>query len=212
MEREVERRSPVLLPGKIVDTTVRDHWTVVLSYADEGLGPWLVDLSHGRRWDFQGLSLAEAIPTGWPKLPDAPGGVVLSTGGLVGRIGPRQALLWTFGDESTIQPKVSVATEVTEGTLCIALLGRDIFRIAEKLTRLDLTAPCRRTPFLLLGPFAHITCQIVVSSHDPERGAFLVSCARGFGHDMVHALLSAGKEYGMRPAGEKRFMDFFQLH
>ena len=42
---KMERRSPVHLPGKPEKTKMRDHWPVILEYADEGPGPWIVDLS-----------------------------------------------------------------------------------------------------------------------------------------------------------------------
>ena len=201
----VERRSPVHLPGKLETTESRDGWPVVLAYADEGPGPWVVDLSHLRRWDIQGAALAAAAPKGLA-LPAAPGGVAHAGELLVGRTGMRQAFLWAFcGKPPAMGP---ACTETTEGSACIALLGRDVLRITEKLTSLDLGNPAFRAPFLLMGPFAHITCQIVVLQNDPAATAALVACSRGFGHDLVHAVLQAGEEFGLRPAGESRFEAF----
>ena len=202
-----ERRPPVHLPGKPWKTKTRDGYPVVAAYADEGPGPWIADLSNCARWDIQGLDLNAAVPSG-VSVPGAPGRVALHARGLIGCSGQRQAFLWLFDDQA-VAVDATRCTDVTEGTLCLALLGRDVFHITEKLTSLDLAGPSRSAPFLLLGPFAHITCQIVVLSSDPQRGAVLVSCSRGFAHDMVHALLSAGEEYGMRPAGENRFKEFF---
>ena len=200
-----ERRSPVHLPGKPEKTESRDSWPVVLAYADEGPGPWVVDLSHLRRWDIQGAALAAAAPKGAP-LPAAPGGVAHAGEILVGRTGMRQAFLWAFGDKP---PAIGPAcTETTEGSACIALLGRDVLRITEKLTSLDLGDPAAAVPFLKLGPFAHVTCQIVVLGNDPQSSAVLVACSRGFGHDLVHAVLQAGGEFGLPPASESRFEAF----
>ncbi len=201
----IERRSPVHLPGKPEKTESRDGWPVVLAYADEGPGPWVVDLSHLRRWDIQGAALETAAPKGVP-LPAAPGGVAHAGEILVGRTGMRQAFLWAFGDKP---PAIGPAcTETTEGSACIALLGRDVLRITEKLTSLDLGDPAAAVPFLKLGPFAHVTCQIVVLGNGPHSAAVLVACSRGFGHDLVHAVLQAGEEFGLRPAGESRFEAF----
>jgi hypothetical protein len=201
----IERRSPVHLPGKPEKTESRDGWPVVLAYAEEGPGPWVVDLSHIRRWDIQGAELAAAAPKGLP-LPAAPGGVAQAGGALVGRTGMRQAFLWTSGGKP---PAMGPAcTETTEGSACIALLGRDVLRITEKLTSLDLGNPASGPPFLLLGPFAHITCQIVVLQNEPAAAAVLVACSRGFGHDLVHAVLQAGEEFGLRPAGWNRLETF----
>jgi len=203
----MERQSPVLLPGKAEKTKVRDHWPVVLEYADEGPGPWIVDLSHCRRWDIQGRDL-DAAAAGLP-LPDAPGGVLLLHKMLTGRTGQRQALLWVF-DDKPAPPAGAGWTEVTEGTLCLALLGRDVFQITEKLTSLDLGEPKRSAPFLRPGPFGHVTCQMVVLGKDPRNAAVLIAGARGFAHDLVHAVLAAGEEFGLRPAGESRFLEKFK--
>lgn len=201
----IERRSPIHLPGKPVGTETRDGWTVVLEYADEGEGPWVVDLSHSPRWDIQGSDLEAAAPKG-AAVPGAPGGVACAAGCLVGRTGMRQAFLWAFNGKP---PTMGAGcTETTEGTACIALIGRDVLKIVEKLTSLDLGNPSFKAPFLKLGPFAHLTGQVVVLSTNPQAGAVLVACSRGFGHDLAHAMLQAGEEFGLRPAGESRVKTF----
>jgi hypothetical protein len=205
---KVERQSPVHLPGKPEKTKIQEHWPVVLEYADEGPGPWIVDLSHCARWDIQSRALGAAVGSGI-SLPDAPGGVTLLGKVLTGRAGQRQAFLWLFDDKAAA-PSGTGCTEITEGTLCFALLGRDVFKIAEKLTNLDLNDPKRQEPFLLLGPFSHITCQIVVLKKRPTDAVVLVACSRGFGHDMLHAVLAAGEEFGLRPAGKNRFLEKLQ--
>jgi hypothetical protein len=204
----MERRSPVHLPGKPEKTKIRDHWPVILEYADEGPGPWIVDLSHCARWDIQGRELGEALPSA-VSLPESPGSVVLHAKGLTGRTGQRQAFLWLFDDKAAA-PSGTGCTEVTEGTLCLALLGRDVLQITEKLTSLDLADPKANAPFMLLGPFSHITCQIVVLKNAPSAAAVLIACSRGYSHDMVHAVLSAGEEFGLRPAGENRFLEILK--
>ena len=203
--RTMTRRSPVHLPGRPEQAETRDGWTVVLRYADEGEGPWVVDLSHCRRWDIQGAELEAAAPKGIV-LPPAPGAVEITASGIVGRTGMRQAFLWSFGEGV---PAVGPGcTETTESAACLALLGRDVLQITEKLTSLDLGNPAFKAPFLRLGPFAHVSGQVVVLSSDPVAAAVLVACSRGFGHDLVHTVLHAGEEFGLRPAGESRFKTF----
>jgi len=203
----MERQSPVHLQGKPEKTKLRDHWPVVLKYADESPGPWIVDLSHCRRWDIQGRHLDAAAPG--LSLPVAPGGVMLASKVLTGRTGQRQALLWAFDDKAD-PPAGAGWTDVTEGTFCLALLGRDVFKITEKLASLDLADPKRSAPFLLLGPFSHVTCQIAVLGKDPKNAVVLVAGSRGFAYGTVHAVLAAGEEYGLRPAGESRFLEKFK--
>ena len=196
------RRSPIHLPGKPERTENRDGWPIVLAYADEGDGPWVVDLSHCPRWDIQGAALETAAPKGLP-LPAGPGAVAVAGAGLVGRTGMRQAFLWGFGNA---RPAMGPGcTETTEASACLALLGRDVLQIVEKLSSLDLGDPNLKAPFLKLGPFAHVTGQLVVLSNDSPASAVLVACSRGFGHDLAHAVLQAGEEFGLRPAGENRF-------
>lgn len=205
---KMERRSPVYLPGKPEKTQTRSNWSVVSEYADEGAGPWIVDLSHCPRWDIQGRDLGKVLPPEFT-LPDFPGSVLVHAKGLTGRTGRSQAFLWLFDDKAPV-PTGAGCTEITDGALCLALLGSAVFQLTEKLTNLDLGDPKRKAPCLLLGPFSHVTCQIVVLKNDPADAAVLVACSRGFAHDMVQAVLKAGEEFGLRPAGERRFMKQLQ--
>jgi hypothetical protein len=55
-----------------------------------------------------------------------------------------------------------------------------------------------------------VTGQLAVLNNDPLDAVVLVAGTRGFAHDMVHAVLAAGEEFGLRPAGEKRFLEKLQ--
>jgi glycine cleavage system aminomethyltransferase T len=93
----------------------------------------------------------------------------------------------------------------------VALFGPKAFFVAEKLTDLDLMDPAKTAPFLLQGPFCHVPCQIVTLEKSADgAGGFLLTCSRGYGDSMVHAVLEAGAEFGLRPAGENRFNGWIQ--
>lgn len=93
----------------------------------------------------------------------------------------------------------------------MALFGPNAFRIAEKLTNRDLSDPDKQAPFLLQGPFCHISCQIVTLEKSADgSGGFLLTCSRGYGESMVHAILEAGAEFGLRPTGENLFTHWIQ--
>ena len=78
--------------------------------------------------------------------------------------------------------------------------------MAEKLTNLDFMDPAKKAPFLLQGPFCHVPCQIVTLEKKADgSGGFLLTCSRGYGDSMVGAILEAGAEFGLKPAGEERF-------
>ena len=202
-----QRISAAHLAGRPVQEEARDGWPVVLEYADEGPGPWLVDLSHCMRVDIQGRPMDGLIPYDIAE-PANPGDVSILGMTLVARMGPAQAGLWCFDPTVEIAPHFN-RTQITEGTLGLALLGRNSFRIAEKLTSLDLAPPRRKPPFLVQGPFCHVPCQLLVLQTAPGSEMLVLSCSRGYGRDMVHAIQEAGDEFGLRPAGENRFVQMF---
>ncbi|MCU0588062.1 MAG: hypothetical protein MUF52_07875 [Syntrophobacteraceae bacterium] len=201
---EYRRRSPVHLKGRALRSVERDGWEVVLEYEGEaGHGPFIIDLSHRRKWLAQGAGLTTVAPWGLG-VPESPGQVVWVEGFLVGRMGSSQALVWQLGEGfggggSEVEPSL---TEVTDGWLLLAVAGSHALSVADKLTTLDLAEPGRRAPSLFQGPFAHIPSTLVALKADGGDGAFLVACSRGYGHDLAEALTLAGEEFGIRPAGE----------
>jgi hypothetical protein len=76
------------------------------------------------------------------------------------------------------------------------------------LTSLDFLDPIKKAPFLLQGPFSHVPCQIVTLEKNSDKSGILMTCSRGYAHDMVAAILSAGEEFELRPAGERIFADW----
>ncbi len=203
---ELRRESPVRFDAKPVETEVRDHWTVVAAYENEGPGPWLADLCHHPRWDLQDGGIDDLQPAGLA-VPPVPGACRLENGILVNRMNRTQAAIWHLGDGAVPElPAETGYTDVSEATVFLALFGPGIFSIAEKLTALDFLDPGRQAPFLVQGPFSHVPCQVVVLYRKADgTGVLLLTCSRGYAHDMVHAILSSGAEFGLRPAGEAAF-------
>lgn len=202
---EIRRQSPVQFEVSPFETEVRDNWTVALAYSDEGDGPWLVDLSHKTRWDLQDASIG-AMTVGDQAVPERPGECDLAGHTLINRMNGTQAAIFHLGAGLPDMPDFSGYTDVTEATLFVALCGPRAFRVAEKLTNLDFMDPAQKPPFLLQGPFCHVPCQIVTLEKQSDgAGGFLLTCSRGYGDSMVGAILEAGAEFGLRPAGENRF-------
>ena len=199
----MKRQSPVRFPARPLQTDLRDHWEIALSFDEEGLGPWLVDLCHQPRWDLQDGQIGDPSPA----VPDVPGACRLENQLLINRMNGTQAALWHLGsEEAPILPDAAGYTDVTDATLFLALFGPRIFDVTEHLTNLDFGNPQRCTPFLLQGPLAHVPCQVVVLARGEDgSGGVLLTCSRGYAQDMVQVLLSAGAAHGLRPAGEKRF-------
>jgi len=205
----IQRISPVGLPGTPLKTEARDHWQVVMEYQDEGPGPYLVDLSHRTRLDLQSSDLASKNPFGL-EVPDIPGRSLLEKGILANRMNRTQVSLYHLDGELPDRPAEPEYTDVTEATLFIALIGAQVFSICEKLTALVFEAPEKETPFLYQGPFAHVPCQIVALSRAADMNGLVLTCSRGYGRDMIHAIMAAGEEFGLRPAGEQRFTQWLR--
>ena len=198
------RRSPVSFDAGPAKTEMRDNWNVVLEYDAEGTGPYASDLSHRTRWDLQKVDIVSVQPWGIP-IPDTPGQCGLDRGILINRMNRTQASIWHLAGEKREVPADPGFTETTDTTMFLALIGKEIFSITEKLTALDFLDPLKEAPFLLQGPFSHVPCQIVTLEKTPERCGILLTCSRGYAGSMTAAILAAGEEFGLRPAGENAF-------
>lgn len=209
MAVEIKRHSPISFPGNVLKTELRGHWTVVQEYEAEGDGPWVIDLSHRARWDLQDSDLTSFQPSG-VAIPDTPGHCVRTNGVLINRMNQTQASIWHLAGDSPELPDEAAYTETTDATLFLAIIGENIFSVAEKLTALDFQDPSKTVPFLYQGPFSHVPSQIVTLERAAGRGGILLTCSRGYGRDMSHAVLAAGEEFGLRPAGEAAFMSWIE--
>jgi hypothetical protein len=187
---------------------MRDNWTVVLEYEAEGSGPHLVDLSHRTRWDLQDSDVVNIQPWGM-QLPDSPGHCVFKNGILINRMNRTQAAIWHLSGEKPDNPDGPEFSDVTDATVCLALFGEDIFAITEKLSSFDFLDPAKQPPFLLQGPFGHVPCQMVTLEKTAARSGLVFTCSRGYARDMTAAILEAGEEFGIRPAGENTFANWF---
>ena len=205
----ITRRSAVLFDAVPAKTQERDNWSVVMEYEDQGAGPYLVDLSHRARWDMQDAEIGGIRTPGIP-VPEIPGQCIFENGFLINRMNRTQASVWHLSGETPVLPDNPAFTDVTDSTAFLAVFGQALFAILEKLTALDFLDSSQNTPFLLQGPFSHVPCQIVTLEKTPEKSGILMACSRGYARDMVGAILEAGSEFNMRPAGEQIFSDWLE--
>lgn len=207
---DIKRKSSVRFGVSAAKTEVRDYWSVAMEYNDEGNGPWIVDLCHKTRWDLQDGDVAAQSPCDIA-VPAAPGQCTLENNTLINRMNRTQTAIWHLGADAPSLHHEAGYTDVTESTTFLALFGPHTFHIAEKLTALDFMDPTQKAPFLMQGPFCHVSCQIVILQKTADgSGGLLLTCSRGYADSMVHAVLDAGAEFDLRPAGETRFMDWTQ--
>lgn len=206
-----QRCSPVSFLSEPDQTEIRNGWKVVLKYKDEGNGPFLIDLSHRNRWDVQNADLSKIQPGGLT-IPENPGQCTFQKGLLINRMNSTQAAVWhLLGDRPDIMQDAAY-TKITEASVFLALVGLAsiVFSIMEKVTSLDLLFPGIEPPFLVQGPVSHVPCQVVVFQREEKESAVIFTCSRGYGRSMAQALLDAGTEYGLRPAGEKTFGNWIE--
>ena len=101
-------------------------------------------------------------------------------------------------------------TDISDAYALMAVLGMDIFLMMERVTPLDLKSRTTPPPYLIQGPVLHVPCHIMVMAPKTGKYALLIACFRGYGQSMADALLEAGKEWDLRPAGENAFFSWFK--
>ena len=203
------RLSPIKFSSPPTEKEIRKGWEVVLEYEDEGKGPFLIDLSHIPKWDVQDADLRQIRPMD-VAIPEHPGDCILESSLLINRMNATQAAIWHLSEAQPDFPLEPAYTDVSDGYALMAVLAKDVFSIMEKVTPLDLSTPSRVPPFLLQGPVLHVRCQIVVLGEKGDDGAVLIAFPRGYGQSVCEALLDAGIEWGLRPAGETAFRDWLK--
>lgn len=200
----LHRHSPIALPGNPSGIESRQNWQVVLEYEQEGDGPWLVDLSHLPKWDLQGENLERLTPGGLA-MPEQTLDCTYEDSLLITRVKSNWAMIWDLSGSPRDPFDDFACTDVTESYSLLAVIGRETFALMEKVSSLDLTDPLNRPPFLLLGPVLHVRSQTVVLARDGLNTAVLIAAPRAYGQNMAKAMLKAGEEWSIRPAGENRF-------
>ena len=163
------RRSPVSFGATPAATESRDGWTVTLRYESEDghPGPFLVDLSHRPRWDYQDSRVATHRPMGLP-VPERFGGVGVHDPLVINRMNRTQVAIWHLGDgRPPSTPPEPGFTDTGDGHCMLAFVGAGVPEVLEHLTPLDLFDPARPAPFLTQGPVLHVPCQVVTFAARP---------------------------------------------
>ena len=201
--------SPISFEAVPSATESRENWEVVLTYEGENDISGLTNLSHWPKWDIQDKSLSR-IELSDIHIPDQPGSVFIGDTCIVNRVNATQATIWQYREQVQQWPVLPAMTDVTDAYALVALYGRETARIMEKVTTLDLAQPGKDSPFLLQGPVLHIPMQVVVMKNDRALLGVLMAFARGYGQTVVDALLDAGEDFGLKPAGEKTCIAWFE--
>jgi len=205
--RPAYRRSPVSFGATPAATEPRDGWTVVLRYEGENAhpGPFLVDLSHRCRWDYQDSEVATHRPMGLP-VPERFGEVGVHGPLVINRMNRTQVAIWHLGAGAPppMPPEPSF-TDIGDGHCMLAFVGAGVPDVLEHLTALDLFDPAHATPFLTQGPILHVPCQVVTFAPD----LVVMTLARGYGETFAEAALASGAIAGLRTGGVRVFSQAF---
>jgi len=205
---DIIRLSPIRFDQVAAETEERDGFTVVLKYKTEPKGTALIDLSHRPRWDLQDKEV-DRFRTKTLTIPEKPGQTAIKYGLVVNRLNRTQCSLWGFGSGEPSLPGQPSVTVTTDAQAMLALIGPEALAIMEKLCPLDLTPSGAEPPYLIQGPVVRVPAQIVVLPGGEGEAGIILGFSRGYGSEMVEVILEAGAEFGLAPAGEARFMDWF---
>ncbi len=201
----LSRISPVSLPGKLSISEERAGYLVVLSYKNETQNtPWIVDLSHRAKLDFQCNGNIPLSAMGLD-LPKAPGQAVAEKGWLVSALGTAQFSFIHIGNKKEdAQQDDPRFTDITDGKCLFAIGGKGASTLMEKFTRMNFNDQALELPCILQGPIAHTFGQLHILGKIDQR-IFLIALGRGYARSVAHSILDIGMSQNLTPAGENRF-------
>ena len=128
----IRRYSPVSFEKKAIQTESRGGWEIVLKYEDEDNGPYLVDMSHIAKWDIQDARITRLQSVGIT-IPETPGTCMYDNGILISRLNQTQAFACHLVGNDSVLPNDPAYTDITEAYALLALIGKDVFLIMEKI-------------------------------------------------------------------------------
>lgn len=202
----IYRQSPITMPAQAAETEERGGWNVVLSYEAQGDGPWLIDLSHTSRFDYQDGPITGHQVFGLD-VPEGMGECLVKDGWSINRMNGTQCYCWRLDGQMIDQPEGRAYTDITDSQALLAVLGTDPAAIMERASNLDLFSPARTAPFLTQGPACHVPCQIVTLPQADGLQAVVMGFSRGYGQAVAEGLLSDCGPLGLKPGGESVFRD-----
>lgn len=199
----MKRISPVTLPSEAKKTKVYNSFAVVLNYEGEKGGSGLVDLSHLPKYEL----LSYHIDTNYQifGIPEDNCGAVLSKEKAVCRLTPERALLWYFSEENSAKHQSRELNDISDGQALLFFTGRNIFSVMERIASLDISETKETGLLFVQGPVLGIPAKILVCTNQNQQPGIFFAVARGYGQSIADALLSAGSDCLLAPAGEEIF-------
>jgi sarcosine oxidase gamma subunit len=164
---------------------------------------FITDLSHIAKWALHKKDMDAARPFGI-QAPEKPGRVAMQGSRLVIRLAPAECLILVLNGET---PDIEDAdyTDMTDGYAAFALVGSECFELLRKLSPVDLEAPEQVIPCGTQAPIHDVRCVIVRLEGAEGVPGLIILGERGYGRFLSDIVLDAGEEFGLSPAGWRRF-------
>jgi len=200
----LKRVSPLDMGLKAERVLARNGWEIPLAYFGERPQStmFVTDLSHVPKWSLQGGSDLNSIRPEDLSIPEKPGMIVLERNLLLIRSTPSECRIMSFGEDTPVLEETGF-TDVTDAYAAVAVVGTRCFDVLAKLSSIDFEG--QSSPRAALAPVEDVTCLLVHISGSGGIPGIILAGARGYGHFFLEALLDAGKEFSIQPAGWERF-------
>jgi sarcosine oxidase gamma subunit len=201
-----QRVSPIVVGWTPQDVEILNGWPVTMTYKGERTrsgGLCLTDVSHVPKWAFHTKDRESARSFGIP-LPEKPGQVTVEGGTLAVRLKPAEGLIMVLRGEAPM-PEEAVWADMTDGYAAFALVGPQCFEVLGKLSSVDLAKPGQAVPFAAQAPVHDLRCAILRLEGAEGVPGLIILSERGYGGFLSDIVLDAGEEFGLSPAGWRRF-------
>lgn len=180
-------------------------WDVALTYRGEPRRSrlFVTDLSHVPKWALHRKDM-ETPESGRPRIPQKPGEAEMDGDRLVVRLTPTECLILVVRGEAPLPEEVAY-TDMTDGYAALALVGPKCFEVLRKLSPVDMEAPEKTVPCAAQAPVHDLRCVMVRLEGKEAIPGLIILAERGYGPFLLDIVLDAGRQFGVSPAGWRRF-------
>lgn len=187
------------------EVEILNGWNTALTYVGEKRHSrlFLTDLSHLPKWALQSTGLDDAAPLGLP-VPSKPGEVRRDGEKVMVRLTPTECLMMVLGGEMPAADDPAMS-DMADAYAAFAVVGPSCLDVLKKLSPVDLEAPGQGVPCAAQAPIHDLRCVIVRLEGREAIPGLVILGDRGYGQFLLDIVLDAGKEFGICPAGWRRF-------
>jgi len=200
-----QRTSPIAMGLVPKNVGILNGCPVALTYLGEKRRSrlFLTDLSHVPKWAFHRKDMDGAESFGL-EMPRKPGQVTVVGDRFGVRLTPTECLILVLRGEAPVPEEVAY-TDMTDGYAAFAVVGSSCLDLLGKLSPVDMEAQEQGVPCAAQAPVHDLRCVILRLEGKEVIPGLIILGERGYGPFLLNVLLDAGKEFGLSPAGWRRF-------